>query len=81
LPLTAFTRALASPETNRSGTWMTTTIFFRSGSALVRAVTQRAMVPSPDTPMTISLARSAQATTRAPPSTRYGDLRSSILSL
>ncbi len=80
-PLTALTRALPSPETNRSGTWTTTTIFFRSGSALVRAVTQRARVPSPDTPMMISRAFSAQAMTSAPPRTRYGDLRSSILSL
>src|ERR1035438_10346296 len=37
LPFTALTRAPPSPETNRSGTSTTRTIFLRSGSARARS--------------------------------------------
>src|ERR1039458_7082586 len=80
LPFTALTRAPPSPETNLSGTSTTRTIFLRSGSARAASATDAATVLSV-TPMMIILAPSARQASRAPPSTRYGERSSSILSL
>ena len=69
LPFTALVRAPPSPDTNRSGTSTTRTIFLRSGSARAASATEAATELSV-TPMMIILALSARAASRAPPSTR-----------